>query len=297
MLRMFRVFVVLIALAVVGVVVAACSREEGPPSNPAPSGDPSGAEATKGAEGGPLPCFPEAAGMDDDRKSELALRVEGVPVPKETVDRFARIWQMRRPHLTEATRLRSAIEEGIIPVAAVYATYRHELPALSERAWKAWRRLEKGEPWNDVVLAESDDPNRVATSKSSGTAGIIGEFRRLETGAPPAGNVVEDVGFSIPIDTYSRPCVTTLGIQIVHVQQEKPGASPGETTREFYRILFCWDEEYGRFVRDYPVKDPDAEARLHAFKDRFRRVIEQARVTDVHPDYRGSIYPFRMKGP
>jgi len=234
-----------------------------------------------------IPCFSE--------KGPIAFRVEGVDVPKATVDRFVGIWKIRMPSMSDKTRLRNAIEKGIVPIAALYARYRSEVPEMSKRAWKAYRRLKKGEKWDVVAKEESDDPNRF------GTAGSVGIRRRLYTpGLAPPGDLVEDVGFAVPLDGFSQPFATQLGIQIVSARSEEKKADPAETTREILRVLGAWDAEYRAFLQKYPHDGTEAEreaagAQLQSYKARYRRVIAAARVELLERSYESAFYPFRLK--
>jgi hypothetical protein len=233
-----------------------------------------------------IPCFEHADG-------KLLFRIEGVPVHEGTLNHFASIFEKRHPKASRSATLRRAIEDGLIPQAAMYAAHRSEMPALSRRAAVAMEKLRAGTSFRDVVISESDDPNRSITGGSEGVR------RRLAVpGLQPPSPALEDRGFSIQPKTFSEPFVTPLGVEIVYVESEVPSQDPSHpdaVQRELFRILFSFNAEYGQFIRHYDRADPSSEGKLKAYKAAAKKRIDSARVEVVEKEYSQYFYPFRIK--
>jgi hypothetical protein len=234
----------------------------------------------------PVPCFENAEG-------KVLFRIDGIPVHEGTFNQFVSIYEKRRPRASKPTTIRRAIEEGLIPQAAMYAAHQNEVAALSKRAASAYAKLKSGATFKEVVVAESDDPNRTITFGSEGVR------RRLEVmGLQPPSATLEDKGFSISLQSFSEPFVTPMGLEIVYVDTETPSQDPkypDAVQRELFRILFSFNEEYAEFMRNYDREDPSSETRLKAFKAKAKSIIELARIELVDSEYAQYIYPFRLK--
>lgn len=292
-----------ITLIVLAVLLGACSdkADSGSSGGNGSAGSPSGQEKPDGgaseAERYPVGQSGPTLKPFGDDAGPIALEIDGVPVPKSTIDRYVRIWKMRQPGTSDKTILRAAIEEGIVPLAAMYAKNKDDVGILSERAWQAWKRLEAGEQWNVVAAEESDDPNAPVNFGSQGIR------RRLAVpGLPPVHPEIEQRAFSRPDEKHHEPCITPLGIVIVRAAKETrlPNQSDGEIQREIFRILFAWDPDYRAMLRSFDPSWP--EARQQAFADRLKRHkegmkrrIKAAKVKVLDESYRGVIYGFRLK--
>ena len=228
----------------------------------------------------------------------IALRVDGVPVPKATIDRYLGIYQVRRPTASEKTLLREAIEDGIIPVAAMYANYAEaDLPELSSRAWAAHARLESGEQWPVVLADVSDDPNKGIQK------GSLGIRQRLAVAglAPPCAEV-EERAFAQPEDAHSEPFCTDKGVEVIMARDEvrTPGRPEAQVTREIFSILFLWDASYRELLAKWEPGKSEQEAdafkaKVSRTKEGMKRRIRAARVEVVDEAYRPVIYPFRLR--
>ena len=233
---------------------------------------------------GPLvPCFWDADG-------KVLMRVDGVPVHESTFKLFRSIYKARDPGMTPETVTRTALEDGIIPVAALYAKFQHEVPELSRRAYKAYEALKSGKSFKDVMVEHSDDPNRTVTFGSQGIR------RRLKIpGLAPVSPILEDVAMKMPIDGYSKPFCTHLGVIIASAKTETAAEKPEEVQREIFQMLFSWNQEYADFLRNYDPAAPKAEFRLGQYKKIYARTIENARVEVVDESVRKFLYPYRIK--
>ena len=266
--------------------VGAAGHPDGAPKNQPQQEDP----GERPEKPGPVPpCFPDPG--------PIAFKVNGVDVPKGAVDRFLAVWTARAPSMSEKTRLRKAIESGIIPVAAMYAKYRSDLPYLAGRAARIRKRLEAKEDWNKVVVEESHDPSRKVNLGSQGLRRQLGV-----PGLPPPEETLEDEAFRMKIDTFSKPLVTRIGLQIIQVTDEEKKPEPGQTIRNISRILVSYDAEYRKVLRTFPSEaseevQKEAAKAIRVFIERFKRIIESARVEVVDQSYRPAIYPFRLKKP
>jgi len=242
-----------------------------------------------GKSGPTLKVFPE--------EGPIALEIDGVPVPAKTIERYIAIYKIRLPGSSEKTVRRQAIEEGIIPVAALYSKNRADLGVLSERAWQAWNRLERGEQWNTVVVDAGDDPNAVANFGSQGIRRRLGV-----AGLSPLHAIEEEEAFACSDDGHSKPFVTPLGVLVVRAAKPTrlPGQSDAEVQREVFRILFAWDPEYRGLLGSFDVNMSDAEKeafgrQLRTKKERMKRQIKAAKVKVLDESYRGVIYGSRLK--
>lgn len=269
-------------LTVVVTVVSACGN----------SGEPGRPEQreTPVATGPVLPAF-----LDE---GPIALKIDGIPVPRATIDRYLAIWKIRRPRASDKTLLREAIEEGIVPIAAMYAEYSEaDIAELSARAWTAHARLERGEQW-DVVIAEmSDDPNK------ENYKGSIGMRRRLAVpGLALVSAEIEQRAFEMKLEQYSEPFCTDKGVEIVRAINEVrlPNQGEAEVQREIFSLLFAWGAEYREHLAAWGLGKPEEE--VEAFKGKLKRLQEQmkrrirrARVEVLDETYRSLVYPFRLR--
>ncbi len=226
-----------------------------------------------------------------------ALRVDGVPVPKATLERYKQIYKIRRPTVSDKTLMREVIEEGIVPLAAMYAHYaKTDIAELSRRAWAAHERLEAGEQWGVVLADVSDDPNK------SIQFGSIGVRQRLSVpGLAPPSPEVEERAFSQAMNTHSEPFCTDKGVEIVLAKNEvrSAGRTEAQATREIYSILFLWDAGYRELLAQWGPGRSEAEAeefkaKVARFKEGMKRRIRAARIEVLDEEYRSVIYPFRL---
>lgn len=270
-----------ILLAALGLLLVPATPAAIAPQEAGTGPVPSGPGETPG-----VPCFESAEGR-------LLFRIEGVPAHEGALKQYVEIFRHRHPRASLDAVTRRAIEEGMIPVAAMYAAHRDEVDALSRRAAEAIEKLESGIPFKDVVLSDSDDPNR---SINFGSEGI--RVREAFPGLQPLSAALEGKAFSIPEGTWSAPFATPLGIEIAFASNEKPTAdpkSPGAVQREVFRILFSWNAEYGSFLRNYDRTNPTSADRLRAFKARSQEIIESARVEVVEAEFAKHFFPYRLK--
>lgn len=244
----------------------------------------------------PLATGPVLKAFADE--GPIALKVDGVPVPKATIDRYLKIWKIRRPKTSDKTLLRMAIEEGVVPIAAMYAEHAGaDVEELSRRAWTAHARLERGEQWGVVVAEMSDDPNKEATK------GSIGIRRRLEVpGLTAPSPEIEHHAFELKLDKHSEPFCTEKGIEIVRPTNEVrlPSQEEAEVQREIFHVLFAWGEEYRAHLAAWdPEKSPEEveafKSKLKRLQEKMKRRIRAARIEVLDETYRGLIYPFRLR--
>jgi hypothetical protein len=278
----------LVPILIVAVTMAGACGDSGDPEQ---SDQPERGEALV-ATGPVLPAFSDAG--------PIALKIDGVPVPKATIDRYLAIWKIRRPQTSNKTLLREAIEQGIVPIAAMYAEYsKADIAELSARAWTAHARLERGEQWDVVIADMSDDPNK-GISKGS-----IGIRRRLAVpGLPLISAEIEQRAFEMKIDQYSEPFCTDKGVEIVRAINEirLPDQGESEVQREIFSALFVWGADYREHLASWSLDKPEEEVeafkrKLKGLQEQMKRRIRKARVEIVDETYRGLLYPFRLRKP
>ena len=246
----------------------------------------------------PVASGPVLAAFVDE--GPIALEVDGVPVPKATLERYLALWKVRRPQTSDKTLIREAIEEGVVPIAAMYAAFSEsDIAQLSARAWAAHGRLKSGEQW-DVVLADtSDDPNKAVAK------GSIGIRRRLAVpGLASPSAEIEQRAFEMELDAVSEPFCTEKGVQIVTARNEVrlPDQSEAELQREIFTLLFAWGADYRSHLAEWTSGKSDEEVeafktKLKGFQEQMKRRIRKAKVRIVDESYRDVVYPFRLRNP
>jgi parvulin-like peptidyl-prolyl isomerase len=201
-----------------------------------------------------VPCFPEWG--------EVAFVVNGVPVPEATLARFAAFYKELGAPGDDKARAR-AIDETILPTAAVYAEYRDrgKLAEWSRRVREAESRLARGEDFAEVARSSSD----CATKSAGGDLGS--PFRRDQNIAP-----LTEAGFRIQVGEVSPPIVTIYGAHLLKVTGSIDGSSPGRDQRQASHVLIAFD--------------PKDVGDLAAFRDLAQKLRKEARVDQVKEPYK-----------
>jgi hypothetical protein len=265
------------------VAASACAAQTEVP--PKAAGD--AARPSASAERGIVPCFAQQEGPE-------VLRIDGVPVPRQAALHFRDSIKARTPGFSDKAAGMKAVEEILVPQAAMYGAYRDRVGELSKRAWSAWERLEKGSQFTDVAKVVSHDPN----SRNKG--GMVGLVGRSVEGAPGLVPPVEDVVFSLPVPGTSRPFFEPKGILIVKVTKEVPGTTgPRSEQRELSQILFFIDPTVEAAL--VAVRETDkatieaAQKAITDFHRKYQKLKDDARIEVVDESFRDWVYPFRRK--
>jgi hypothetical protein len=237
-----------IRLVAIGLVIAAlgCDRSASETE-----------EVQPGAQGNLVPCFPEGGG--------LAFKVNGVPVPEKTVERFSAFYRDRGMNNPDQAKA-NAIEDGIMMTAAVYADFRDagRLEEWSSRVKAAEARLKGGESFEAVAKTSSDCP-----SKAKG--GDLGEpFRRDQNVAP-----LSEAAFRLAQGEVSPPVVSPYGAHFVKVSAVVDGSSPEKDQRKASHVLIAFDPERLLDAPSYTQKCQKLkrEAQVESVKEPYKKLI------------------------
>lgn len=230
----------------------------------------------------PLPCFP------DD--GPVALVVEGTPVPEKAILRYVELLRLRHPRLSDRSLLRKALEEGIIPQAAMYGMHKNRIAELTKKAGKIKEQLDSGKAFEKVSVDFSDDPGRLSNNSE------IGEFARTGVAGASLSLALEDVAFKMKKGTVSAAVVSPVGIQFVKVLDIVPNADPRLERRKLAHILMHYNADYSKALRAFRpgVEDPAAAKIIGEIGDRTRRGVMAARAEVRMEKYRGALYPYRI---
>jgi PPIC-type PPIASE domain len=237
-----------IRLVAIGLLVAALGCDRGKPKTE---------EAAPEAQGNLVPCFADGG--------SIAFRVNGVPVPEATIDRFAAFYRdMGLANPDQAKQ--KAINDAIIMTAAVYADFRDagRLEEWSSRVKATEARLKAGEAFEAVAKTASDCP-----SKAKG--GELGEaFRRDQNVAP-----VSEAAFRLPRGEVSPPLVSVYGAHFVKVLESVDGSSPEKDQRKAAHVLIAFDAERLQDAQAYGQKCQKLknEAQVESVKEPYKRLI------------------------
>lgn len=226
--------------------------------------------APRTAPGNDVPCFPD--------EGTVVLEVSGVPITDATVDRLTGVHRARNPGLSTMAAKRFALEDAIIQ-AAVYGQYRENVPAASKRAWELHARLVGGENFAALAKAESHCPTKARSGRLGGDATTDRPIGRSLPGAPSGiATVIEDVLFSTEPGKFTEPFASFLGLHILLVREEIPGAEARLDTRKASHILVAWDQA------DYDSGDLMKAAKKH--KDTARVEIRDKAYKKLLPKFR-----------
>jgi PPIC-type peptidyl-prolyl cis-trans isomerase-like protein len=154
-----------------------------------------------------------AAGCGRGGGDAVLLRVDGEPITRAELDAsVAYLRSYLPPETRDRDVITSALQDDLIPTAAIRAAYKDKIPPLLEKAKAARQRVAAGEDFAAVATAESDDK----LTKAHG--GDMGVKQRGDLVMPLAR-----VAYSMKDGEVSEPVLTVYGFHVV----KRLGVTPG----------------------------------------------------------------------
>ncbi len=220
------------------------------------------------------------------------LRIAGVPVPAAAIEQFATLLARKHAGMSpEALRMR-AIEDVVVPLAAMYAHHRERIQEMSARARSAADRLARGDAFEAVAADVGDD----LSARQGGSYGTVSRSKDSTASLPEP---MELAVFAATRGAVVGPFASKVGFQFVKVGKIVQSADGAVEQRDVHQILIHYDAKFAAELRKVDVKRPDLKELLDgwqaAFTNESRAAIEAAKVEVLDPSWAPSVYPFRRK--
>lgn len=259
-------------------LLSACGPKDAAPAQGGSTQAPTAAKVAA------VPCF--------DVAGDPVLRIEGVPVPAAAIEQFAALLARKHTGMSrEALRMR-AIEDIVVPLAALYAHHRARIPDMSARARSAADRLARGDAFEAVAADVGDD----LSARQGGSYGTVSRSKDSTASLPEP---MELAVFAAARGAVVGPFASKVGFQFVKVGKIVQSADGAVEQRDVHQILIHYDAKFAAELRKVDVKRPDLKELVDrwqaAFTNESRTAIEAAKVEVLDPSWASAVYPYRRK--
>jgi hypothetical protein len=231
-----------------------------------------------------VPCFEDAG--------EPVLRVAGIGVPAQSIERYAALLARKYPGMSQDTLRMRTIEDVIVPLAALYAQHAADIPRMSLRARGAADRLARGDAFEAVAADVGDD-------LSARQGGAYGTVTRTKDSLANLPEPMEIAVFAAKAGAVVGPFASKVGFQFVKVDKVNASPDGGTEQREVRQILIHYDAEMAQRMREVDIKRADLKDLVDgwqaAFTNASRQAIEAAPVEVLDPSWGRFVYPYRIK--
>jgi len=202
----------------------------------------------------PLPCF-----ADD---GPILCRVDGIPVPEATWERYRAFYRGRNPEWSDRQVDLETLRLLIIPRAVRYALAGERVREISRKAWDAYDRIVAGDDFRTVCR------DFATTAEERENAGRTGTYERgKEDGTLGAEFILRM--WRQPVMVPSRPFIEYYGAVILQVTEEKKG---DKTERVVRALVIPFFDETNKPSRD--LNEASIKARVTDIRDpAFRKVV------------------------
>ncbi len=218
-------------------------------------------------------------------EGEVAFKVCEVPVPAGAIERIAGLLRKREPALSTDHAMRRAMEEVLIPEAAVYDHFRARIPDLSRKVSGLVNRLKAGEEFGQLLKHVRVD-QAFLDSKGS-----VGWFPPGTGASAPLPALLEVEVLALAPGAVSEPFFSQMGLSLARVGGERPSSQAGIMEREVFLLTLPYSEELERAFSSGAGATSDAQ---NAFLTLYKQLTKDAKVTQVAERWKSLIYPYRI---
>ncbi len=198
-------------------------------------------------------------GAGEDPEGHVILRVDGEEVTKADLDASVAYRKTYVAGRSDADLARAAIEDELIPIAALKAKFKDRLPEMRKKVEEMRARVLAGEAFENVARAGSECP-------SSAQGGDLGFFPRTQMVPPFARHA-----FTLRKGEVSETFVTVFGVHFLTVTDYKKGPTAGADEARASHVLVMFD------------KSPQFRNQLQAIQQGAKVEVVDAAYADLVP--------------